>query len=587
MSGKEYTRDPNTRYTYGFAGLVVLLGLAVSLGDLLYPGGSSLVLQTVWWLAITIAVVGIVVWVLQSRALTAEYRELAEAATRVARAEDPSGATRSRGAVAQRLQRIRESRLRNGPPSATYREDWRREAIVALEGVGGAVRFLASTLLLLAVLGTFAGMKEALPELAQAIESTTPQSAPTTADIPNALGGVATGEAAGRPLDAQSALLSSALGRVATAFGANLAALLGSALLAAMAFGLSRDARELVRRLELVSEQSLYPLIPSSTSFDGLQSVVLNLKSTLNELAGITGSVDRLGVEMAGFTTSLNAAISRMGQEVATVLATQQLSGQARIERQLTEVVGSLDRVTQAVEHTGVHYEALVKGLEERDLGVRSATATLEKTATQFDRSSAAFATAAEQRAEESRLLRENMTAVKEAQQRSSELMTSIGQQTSSMMMEMLEATAEGQRALRGTIADFTSHTGEISKTLEKSWDAAEARERHLKELVVQLQTFLTTRRSADAQVAELIRSSKDEQLSLGQRVLGVQQELAGLLRAHQLDLMARDGDSASDDASSGDGVGAARIVGDAITTDGIGGVGVGEDRPTGDGVNG
>lgn len=587
MNATDHARDPSNRYWYGVAGLIVLLGLAVLLGKLLFPSDASVVLVAVWALANSFTLLGAMLWFAQSRTLSGEYRELSQAAARVANLEAPSSTARSSGAVAQRLSRIREARLRNGPPSATYREDWRRESAVAVEGVGGSVRFLASALLLLAVLGTFAGMKEALPELSEAIKNSAPRSAPSTADIPNAIGGTASVKTSPRPLDAQSARLGSALERVATAFGANLAALLGSALLAAMAFGLSRDARELVRRIELVSEQSLYPLIPSSTSFDGLQTVVLNLRSTLAELAGITGSVDRLGVEMAGFTASLNAAISRMGQEVATVLGTQQLTGQARIERQLTEVVGSLDRVTQAVEHTGVHYEALVKGLEERDLGVRSAAMALEKTATQMDRTNAAFSAANGQRAEESRLLKENITAVKEAQQRLAESMATNGQQSAAMMTQMLERTAEEQRALHGTIEHFTRHTGEISETLKKSWEASESRERGLTELLAQFETALTSRRSADAQLVEMTRLGKEERFSLGQRLLEGQQELAGLLRARQVELVSNDKHLTTDDVTGDAGVGVTSVSGDDGSASSNGGGGVAGLDATGGRLNG
>lgn len=582
MTVKGYARDPWSRYTTGGGALLVVFVLALSMGELLFPGGTSQILSIIWWLAILVSLAGGITWLVQSRELTAEYRQLAEVMNRNDAGQTLEASTATGTVVAQRLLRIREAVSRGGPPSSTFREDWRREAVVAVESIGAAPRFIAGSLLLLAVLGTFAGMKEALPELSEAIGQTTSKQATAFSDIAPTIGGVSSAQDSGDE-DEQSKLLGNALRRVASAFGANLAALLGSGVLAAMAFGLTRDARDLVRRLELVSEQSLYSRIPSNTSYDGLQTVVLNLKSTLAELGGITGSVDRLGVEMMGFTRSLNEAIGRIGSEVATVLSTEQFKGQARIERQLTEVVSSLDRVTQVIEMTGPQYEALVKGLEERDLGVRSAAISFEKAAIHFEKTNAAFATAAEQRSEDSRRANENLSAVRDAQEKLAEMTISVGQQSSTLLTQTIEATAAGQRSLQAAIEDFARRTVELMATvdressalmtqtlditaegqrnlrltiegfgvhtqqaamvLERAQSSSEARESRMTELLAQLEAALTERRNIDAQLEDIMRDSKEEQLSLSMRVLQEQQSLSARMAELQEVAAARNGD--------------------------------------------
>jgi hypothetical protein len=124
-------------------------------------------------------------------------------------------------------------------------------AEVRTAAYGAFARYASSLLLLLAVLGTFAGVKTALPELITAIGSNTNDT---------------TG-------------LVNALSAVASAFGGNALALVGAVAVGLMAQGLSLGRRNLLERLELVSAEYLYGRTVAAEA-SPLQGAIVALRDT-------------------------------------------------------------------------------------------------------------------------------------------------------------------------------------------------------------------------------------------------------------------------------------------------------------------
>jgi hypothetical protein len=232
-----------------------------------------------------------------------------------------------------------------------FRQSNRALASSSLAGVGALTRFGSSSLLVLAVLGTFAGMKGAMPGLIDAIKDATS----------------ASNNGAGMTSIAQS------LEMVTNAFGANFLALFGSLLLALLAFGATLERRDFLTMLEVMSERRLYLQLPTDADATELERAVGELQRSVAAVASIGYAVDRLGGGISDLRGMLRETMSDMQSAFSSTIQQHAIRTQQHMNDAIGQLVSTLGTTSQALDATAVSYQGLVRGLEERDLGVRKA----------------------------------------------------------------------------------------------------------------------------------------------------------------------------------------------------------------------
>lgn len=278
--------------------------------------------------------------------------------------------------VLRRWRAFEQSR-KIGSFSETLRADNRREALEATAAFGSAQRFLSSVLIVITVLGTFVGVKGAVPDLSRAV-SQSPAVPPLTdavATPPERSGAIARNS---------SDQLGSSIDKIGSAFGANLAALLAALTLSSFAFGLHRGRALFLRELERVSERKLYSRIPAGGDLSQIVQAVTALRSTMTGINRVESAIDSLNAHLSTFAGALDSAVNRMGSEVGSALAAHSLERESRIERQLTELVGTVKLTSAALDRTAVAYAGLVKGIEAKELDIRSMAEAVNSAATRL-----------------------------------------------------------------------------------------------------------------------------------------------------------------------------------------------------------
>ncbi|MEJ7811624.1 MAG: hypothetical protein WKG32_14525 [Gemmatimonadaceae bacterium] len=203
---------------------------------------------------------------------------------------------------------------------------------------GGVARYASSLLLLLAVLGTFAGVKTALPGLIRAVGSTDPNVQTSIVE----------------PLRA-----------VSEAFGGNALALIGAIALGFMAQGIAIGRRHLLERLELVSTEHIYRDQGISAA-NPLESAVHALKRTADEikasngaLLGIEGGLETLGSDFRKSFAELERALTEVASRHESDLYDK--TGQA-----LHALHGKVAELSAAVAANASVYSGLVDRVGER-----------------------------------------------------------------------------------------------------------------------------------------------------------------------------------------------------------------------------
>ena len=205
---------------------------------------------------------------------------------------------------------------------------------------GSVARFASSLLLLLAVLGTFAGVKTALPGLIDAVRQTG--------------AGLGGREAITGPLQA-----------VADAFGGNVLALVGAIGAGLMAQGLLMGRRNLLERLELVSTEYLYGGLQVGSA-DPLTQAVSELRET-------AAQVRDAGYSIAGVETGMNAlgeafgdAFDRLNERLVDLAAQQERALHERTSQELRELQRRVVDLAGVVEANTRAYQGIVDTVDER-----------------------------------------------------------------------------------------------------------------------------------------------------------------------------------------------------------------------------
>jgi hypothetical protein len=186
---------------------------------------------------------------------------------------------------------------------------------------GEIARYASSLLLLLAVLGTFAGVKAALPDLIDALKSgvddTLKMSGPLTA--------------------------------IAGAFGGNALALVGAIAVGLAAQGVAFGRRNLLERLELVSVEYIYGDETSATSdpmqaaAQSLQASARDLQSLAGTMGGVEGGLETLGVQFRDSFTDLAGHLRELADRQNDTLYTRTGEALEALQRRVADVVQAMD----------------------------------------------------------------------------------------------------------------------------------------------------------------------------------------------------------------------------------------------------
>lgn len=233
------------------------------------------------------------------------------------------------------LEKARDPYLRVSP------DELRGIAETRTARYGVFARYASSLLLLLAVLGTFAGVKTALPGLIDAVSQT---------------GGPQPGAAGiARPLRA-----------VADAFGGNALALVGAIAVGLMAQGLATGRRNLLERLELVSTEFLYGGLHAGGSVDPLTEAVRELRDTAASVRDTGRAIEGLESGMNGLSESFHEAFERLNERLVELSARQDEALHEKTGSELRELQRRVGTLAEMVESVTRAYHGIVDTVQER-----------------------------------------------------------------------------------------------------------------------------------------------------------------------------------------------------------------------------
>jgi hypothetical protein len=174
-------------------------------------------------------------------------------------------------------------------------QELRLVAETQMSQLGSFARFASSLLLLIAVLGTFAGVKAALPSLIVAV---------------------------GKSGDDMPAI-ANALQAVAAAFGGNAFALIGAISVSLMLQGVSLGRANLLRRLELVSDEFVYPA-DSSAQEGPMMEAISAFRRTASELDKASGAMLGMETAMSDLSGSFDRAFERLSGKLESIVEHQE-----------------------------------------------------------------------------------------------------------------------------------------------------------------------------------------------------------------------------------------------------------------------
>ena len=219
--------------------------------------------------------------------------------------------------------------------------------------LGSFTRYASSLLLLLAVLGTFAGVKTALPGLISAV---------------SASGGQGLQNSIVDPLRA-----------VADAFGGNALALVGAIAAGLMAQGLAVGRRHLLERLELASAEYIFDNRRTQQSADPLRAAVEALNDTAQEIRNASGSFGGIEAQLHALGDQFGSAIGSLNQRLVEVVEQQDRTLHEQTRASLGEVRQQVAALQQAVRDNTRAYQGLVDAVGARSAESREAMAKMQE----------------------------------------------------------------------------------------------------------------------------------------------------------------------------------------------------------------
>lgn len=327
-------------------------------------------------------------------------------------------------------------------------------AEVRTAAYGAFARYASSLLLLLAVLGTFAGVKTALPKLIEAISSTTS--------------------------DNQG--LVDALNAVASAFGGNALALVGAVSVGLMAQGLTLGRRNLLERLELISAEYLYGRNVAAEA-DPMQSAIVALRDTAREMQSATGAM--LGIEhgLQEMGREFRGSFDALGDRLRDIAVQQEQGMHDRTADALVGLQRRSDALARSVDANAQVYAGLAEAVGRRASDTTEALQQMRETNQQLAQALTSVAAAGEQSATTFRQLQDAMLELRR------------GTETTDARLDALATAVRGMdptfAALGSTLAAADARLRASEDAARQGWQqAGEQLTRQLGEVTRELRTF-------------------------------------------------------------------------------------------------
>jgi len=223
--------------------------------------------------------------------------------------------------------------------------------------IGVNARFASALLLLLAVLGTFSGVKSALPELINAAQS-----------------------AAG-----DLTAMVNALEEVAGAFGANSLALVAAIAVSLMSQGLTIGRRHYLERLERASE-CLYRGVGAAASNDPLADAMDALKGSAEVMSSTAGSIRNLESVVNDLSTTFRDSFQELTQQLQDLALQQERSMHEKTAQEFRELQITVQEMSQMVETVIRANTGMVESLGRQHQEARDTVAAAKLVFDSFDR---------------------------------------------------------------------------------------------------------------------------------------------------------------------------------------------------------
>src|SRR5688500_2461994 len=262
--------------------------------------------------------------------------------------------------VDDRVRRVHAAMASSGSATVSP-ENLKAIAVDRTARYGSFARHAASLLLLLAVLGTFAGVKTALPALINALGS--------TSDTASLIG----------PLTA-----------VASAFGGNALALVGAIAIGLMAQGIGFGRRNLLERLELVSAEYIYQ-DGTSSSANPLQAAVTALRDTANQIHAATGRMTGIEGGLRGLSNEFKTSFEVLSTTLADIADRQEEGLYERTSASLDALQVRVGDLAKSVEATALVHSQITAAVQARAEESRAAIEHMKATNQRLGQSLDAF----------------------------------------------------------------------------------------------------------------------------------------------------------------------------------------------------
>lgn len=356
--------------------------------------------------------------------------------------------------VDDRVRRVHQAQLEGGGAHMPV-EELRGIAETRTASFGHVARFASSLLLLLAVLGTFAGVKTALPSLIEAIGATE---------------GAGAAAGAGNIVDPLRA--------VADAFGGNALALVGAIAVGLMAQGLSVGRRHLLERLELASAEYIYDRRRTSSA-DPMIAAVDTLAATAREVH--EAGTAFLGIEdsLAGLSESFRTSFGSLNDKLADVITQQDEQLHRRTSQALEELQSRVVALAGVVDANTRAYQGLVDRVGERSAESREAVQQMQAASDSLTRALQGIAGlgtasgAAAKRLDEAvgvmsqgtKRMEESMAAVADAVERTRPALEEVGMAVSGAADRVSSIDARAAASWKAVAEDVRRAFAELAKS--------------------------------------------------------------------------------------------------------------------------
>jgi hypothetical protein len=303
-------------------------------------------------------------WVLETKAdgLPLVFLEPAERRARFERGDFtiPDHDAKVTTLVDDRVRRVHSAMASAGSATVSP-ENLKAIAVDRTARYGSFARYASSLLLLMAVLGTFAGVKTALPALIGALGA--------TSDTSTLIG----------PLTA-----------VASAFGGNALALVGAIAIGLMAQGIGFGRRNLLERLELVSAEYIYQ-DGTSSSANPLQAAVTALRDTANQIHAATGRMTGIEGGLRGLSNEFKTSFEVLSTTLADIADRQEEGLYERTSASLDALQHRVADLAKSVEATALVHSQITAAVQARAEESRAAIEQMRQTNARLGQSLDAF----------------------------------------------------------------------------------------------------------------------------------------------------------------------------------------------------